>query len=143
MFLIELKFLSNNPITSHYPFGDPIILVRQSTSDKLDNTTEHIPHNKVGLLLGTEKYLTNGSINLYYTYRINAVVDLYKSGHIEYILVSGDNSNKNYDEPSTIKEDLIAEGIPTDMIYLDYAGFRTLDSIKWCVMFTVAFIVYW
>ncbi|WP_369997874.1 vancomycin high temperature exclusion protein [Winogradskyella sp.] len=88
-----------------------------------------IPKNKVGLLLGTGKYAASGNINLFYKYRIDAAVKLYKAGKIEYILVSGDNSRKDYDEPSDFKNDLIARGIPEDRIFLDYAGFRTLDSV--------------
>ncbi len=88
-----------------------------------------IPKNKVGLLLGTGKYAASGNINLFYKYRIDAVVKLYKAGKIEYILVSGDNSRKDYDEPTDFKKDLIAKGIPEDRIFLDYAGFRTLDSV--------------
>jgi SanA protein len=88
-----------------------------------------VPNKKVGLVLGTIKYLKNGQINLYYQYRINAAVELYKAGKIKYVLISGDNSTKSYDEPSTFKDDLVAKGIPAEKIYLDYAGFRTLDSI--------------
>lgn len=88
-----------------------------------------IPKNKVGLLLGTGKYAASGNINLFYKYRIDAAVKLYKAGKIEYILVSGDNSTKDYDEPSDFKNDLIAKGIPEENIFLDYAGFRTLDSV--------------
>lgn len=88
-----------------------------------------IPKNKVGLLLGTGKYAASGNINLFYKYRIDAAVQLYKAGKIEYILVSGDNSRKDYDEPSDFKSDLIARGIPESKIILDYAGFRTLDSV--------------
>lgn len=88
-----------------------------------------IPKNKVGLLLGTGKYAANGNINLFYKYRIDAAVKLYNAGKIEFILVSGDNSRKDYDEPSDFKNDLIARGIPEDKIVLDYAGFRTLDSV--------------
>lgn len=88
-----------------------------------------IPKNKVGLLLGTGKYAASGNINLFYKYRIDAAVKLYKAGKIEYILVSGDNSRKDYDEPSDFKNDLIAKGIPENRIFLDYAGFRTLDSV--------------
>ncbi|WP_299364511.1 ElyC/SanA/YdcF family protein [Winogradskyella sp.] len=88
-----------------------------------------IPKNKVGLVLGTGKYAANGNINLFYKYRIDAAVNLYEAGKIEFILVSGDNSRKNYDEPSDFKNDLIAEGIPKEKIFLDYAGFRTLDSV--------------
>ena len=93
------------------------------------DSVNDIPKNKVGLLLGTGKYAASGNINLFYKYRIDAAVMLYKSGKIEYILVSGDNSRKDYDEPTDFKKDLIAKGIPEDRIFLDYAGFRTLDSV--------------
>ncbi|WP_298417185.1 ElyC/SanA/YdcF family protein [uncultured Kordia sp.] len=103
--------------------------VEMSTKGKTFNTTTDIPENKVGLLLGTGKYLMNGNVNLFYKYRINAAVKLYKAKKIRYILVSGDNGSENYDEPTTFKEDLIGAGIPESRIILDYAGFRTLDSV--------------
>ena len=56
--------------------------------------TSKIPSNKVGLLLGTSKYVRNGYKNLYYTYRINAAIELYNAGKIKYILISGDNGTK-------------------------------------------------
>lgn len=96
-----------------------------------DNITE-TPSKKVGLLLGTAKYVKGGWINLYYTHRITAAVELYKAGKIEYILISGDNGRESYDEPTLMKEDLMAAGIPESAIYLDYAGFRTLDSVVRC-----------
>lgn len=104
-------------------------MVKNEVEGKLFDDVHSISFNKVGLLLGTAKILQNGKINLYYTYRINAAVELFNSGKIEYILVSGDNSTTNYDEPTTIKNDLIANGIPANKIFLDYAGFRTLDSV--------------
>lgn len=107
-------------------------LVEISASEKVYNSTDKIPYNKVGLFLGTGKILSNGRINLYYKYRIDAAVKLFKSGKVDYILVSGDNSTKDYDEPSTIKKDLINKGVPANRIYLDYAGFRTLDSVVRC-----------
>jgi SanA protein len=93
------------------------------------NNLDLIPKNKVGLVLGASKFAANGNINLFYLYRLNAADKLFKAGKIEYILVSGDNSRTDYDEPSDFKNDLIARGIPEDKIYLDYAGFRTLDSV--------------
>ncbi|MEP0262450.1 ElyC/SanA/YdcF family protein [Dokdonia sp.] len=88
-----------------------------------------IKKNKVGLVLGTAKTLVNGRINLYFKYRIEATVALYKEGKISFVLVSGDNSTKGYDEPTDFKEELIKRGIPSEKIFLDYAGFRTLDSV--------------
>ncbi len=104
------------------------IVIRSTKNLTFDSVTT-IPKNKVGLLLGTSKYLRNGYINLYYKYRVDATVRLYKAGKIAFVLISGDNGNTNYDEPSTFKEDLIKSGIPADKIFLDYAGFRTLDSV--------------
>ncbi|WP_299217717.1 ElyC/SanA/YdcF family protein [uncultured Dokdonia sp.] len=88
-----------------------------------------IEKNKVGLVLGTSKMLQNGRINLYFKYRIEATVALYKAGKIDFVLVSGDNSTSSYDEPTDFKNELIEKGIPEHKIFLDYAGFRTLDSV--------------
>lgn len=88
-----------------------------------------IPNNNVGLLLGTSPKLKNGKNNLYFDYRITATEELYKAGKIKYILISGDNCKESYNEPEEMKKALMEEGIPEEVIYLDYAGFRTLDSV--------------
>ncbi|MFT5915403.1 MAG: SanA protein [Bacteroidia bacterium] len=104
--------------------------VSQSTQKQVFTEIQLLPKNRVGLLLGTGKFVNHGAyINRYYTYRIQATWQLYKAGKIEFVLISGDNSREDYDEPSTMKADLVALGIPEDRIYLDYAGFRTLDSV--------------
>jgi len=104
-------------------------MVERTALNKIYSSVDGIPHNKVGLLLGTSKKARSGNVNLYYKYRIQAAVRLFKAGKVDYILVSGDNSTRYYDEPTTIKKDLITAGIPAERIYLDYAGFRTLDSV--------------
>ena len=73
--------------------------------DSLYDSVSDIPKNKVGLLLGVNKFAYNGNVNLFYKHRLDAAVALYKAGKIEYILVSGDNSRKNYDEPTNFKND--------------------------------------
>ena len=105
------------------------IVVELSTKSKTFDTVADIPNNKVGLVLGTSRRLVEGGLNPYYTYRIQATVDLFQAGKIQYVLVSGDNGSIYYNEPTTIKKDLVAEGIPEERIFLDYAGFRTLDSM--------------
>lgn len=114
----------------------PIVLVftanfsiEKNAENKTFSNSSEIKKNKVGLVLGTAKILKNGRINLYFKYRINATVELFKKGKIDFILVSGDNGNKNYDEPTDFKNELIKKGIPANRIFLDYAGFRTLDSV--------------
>ncbi len=106
--------------------------VKFTTSEKVYNIAQDVPHSKVGLLLGTGKHLSGGRINLYYKHRIEATVELFNAQKIDVVLVSGDNSRKDYDEPSTMKDDLMEKGVPADKIVLDYAGFRTLDSVVRC-----------
>ncbi len=106
--------------------------VRYSTRAQMYDEVASIPHRKVGLLLGTSKFLGKGWINHYYQYRIAAAVALFKAGKVDFILVSGDNGKSYYNEPETMQADLIAAGIPADRVVLDYAGFRTLDSILRC-----------
>lgn len=103
--------------------------IEKNAQEKVFSETQNIPKNKVGLILGTSKLLSDGRINLYYKYRLDAAVKLYNSGKIKYIVISGDNSSTNYDEPTDFKFDLIKAGIPENKIFLDYAGFRTLDSV--------------
>lgn len=88
-----------------------------------------IPAKRAALVLGCSKYLNNGRKNYFYKYRIEAAVKLFKAGKVNAIVVSGDNGNKSYDEPTQMHDDLVKHGIPSKYIQLDYAGFRTLDSI--------------
>ena len=96
---------------------------------KTYNSVAKIPKQRVGIVLGTSQKLANGQSNSFYTYRINATIQLYKAGKIAFVLVSGDNGTKYYNEPNVFKKDLIAGGIPEEKIFLDFAGFRTLDSM--------------
>lgn len=114
-------------------FLSVIFYCDQRVSDKAIGKTfsdvNKIPFNKVGLILGTAKFLSNGVENPYYRYRIQAATQLYRSGKINYIIASGDNSRVEYDEPTTMRSDLIAMGIDSSKIFLDFAGFRTFDSM--------------
>ncbi len=109
-------------------------IVNKTTASQLFSDVNAIPKNKVGLLLGTAKYQDKARhlVNPYYQNRIDATVALYMAGKIDYIIVSGDNSTAYYNEPALMKADLIAQGVPEGKIYMDNAGFRTLDSILRC-----------
>lgn len=90
---------------------------------------QSLPHRQVGVVLGTAKYYRTGVINQYYLYRMQGALNAYNSGKVNYLLLSGDNAQQSYNEPMTMRRDLIAAGVPAADIVLDYAGFRTLDSI--------------
>jgi SanA protein len=108
-------------------FADAV--VRKAGDGKLYNEVSTIPYNKVGLLLGTGKYIADRYLNPYYEYRIQASELLLKRGKIKYLIISGDNSRQDYNEPQTMKDDLVKKGIDSNLIFLDYAGFRTFDSM--------------
>ena len=105
------------------------IYVSDSADGKIYTDIKNTPKMPVALVLGTAKYVRRGKINYFYKYRIDAAAKLFKSGKIKAILVSGDNATKYYNEPVRMRDDLIKRGIPKSKIYMDFAGFRTLDSI--------------
>lgn len=104
-------------------------LVSKAGINKTYSSVEEVPNTRYGLLLGTSKYVKNGRKNLYFQYRIDAATLLLQSGKIKYLIISGDNGNKSYDEPTDMKNELILNGIDSTKLFLDYAGFRTFDSI--------------
>lgn len=104
-------------------------MVAKATDNAVYSSLKTLPYNQVGVLLGTSKYSRLGGFNDHYRLRVDAAYQLYQAGKIDYILISGDNSTRFYDEPSTIRRDLLKKGIPPERIYRDYAGFRTLDSV--------------
>lgn len=103
--------------------------VEHRTETLIYNTVDSVPHNKVALLLGTSPLNRLGRANSYFTNRINTAAALFHAGKADYILASGDNHTRQYDEPTAMRDSLIAHGVPADRIILDYAGFRTLDSV--------------
>ncbi|PCJ25048.1 MAG: protein SanA [Flavobacteriales bacterium] len=105
------------------------IIIVNLTKDSIYSTISTTPEKQVALILGTSKYTSRGNTNLFFKYRIVAAADLYLLGKVKHIIVSGDNRTKNYNEPKQMRKALIALGVPTEAITLDYAGFRTLDSV--------------
>lgn len=100
-----------------------------SCSDCHDTPQECESENAVGLVLGCSKYLAKGQLNYYYEGRMQAAADLWKSGKVRCIIVSGDNRVKNYNEPATMRKSLIEMGVPAEKIVQDYAGLCTYDSV--------------
>lgn len=108
------------------------IIVVRSARHRIFSSTENLPHNKAGLVLGTGKLLAGGGINPYFQNRVAAAAELYKAGKVECLIISGDHSKADYNEPQDFKDELVKLGIPAEKIVLDYAGFRTFDSMVRC-----------
>lgn len=102
--------------------------ISYQTQDQLYFTAEDVEPVNVAVVLGTSKYLGK-VLNEYYLHRINAAITLYQQDKVSNFLLSGDNAHRSYNEPWTMKRDLLRSDVPEEHIYLDYAGFRTLDSV--------------
>lgn len=105
------------------------IRVGQGAQKRIYTEIDSIPYNKVALLLGTNPLNRWGRPNSYFTNRINTAAELYHAGKVDFIIASGDNHIRQYDEPTAMRDSLMAHGVPEDRIILDFAGFRTLDSV--------------
>ncbi len=93
-------------------------------------TAGEVPTADVALVLGTARLLADGRPNVFYTARIALAAELFRTGKVRGLIVSGDNSRSDYDEPTSMKADLVAGGVPERFITCDYAGFSTLDSVR-------------
>lgn len=106
-----------------------VVYTTRSNSYFFINT---LPSNKVGLVLGTSKTTTEGKENLFFKYRIEAAARLFNEGKVGTLILSGNNDSKYYNEPLDMQKALMKMGIPETALQLDYAGFRTFDSIIRC-----------
>jgi SanA protein len=103
--------------------------IPHDTCAYLCNNVNDVPCQKVALVLGAAAKLKSGQPNPYFSKRIRAAQELYAAGKVRAFMLSGDNSREYYNEPQDMKDALAAVGVPDSIIYLDYAGFRTLDSV--------------
>jgi SanA protein len=99
------------------------------TDSRVFKDTNALPENDVALVLGTASTLRDGIVNPHFKARMEAAAYLYQEGKVKHLLLSGDNHTKGYDEPTSMKEALLNLRVPESAITLDYAGFRTLDSV--------------
>ena len=103
--------------------------IERVSSAYLFDRMEQLPHNRVGVVLGTSARVRSGRPNRYFEHRMQAAAELYHAGKVERLLVSGDNRTMHYNEPWAMRKALIEAGVDSAHIALDHAGFRTLDSM--------------
>jgi SanA protein len=134
------KFSTKQKVAILFILAELFLAFTVYSNKKINNYSEKLicsdinllENFNVGLLLGTSQKLKNGLDNQFFKFRIDATVLLFNAGKIKYIIVSGDNSTKSYNEPLDMKIALLKRGIPESVIFLDYAGFRTYDSVIRC-----------
>ncbi|WP_439327685.1 SanA/YdcF family protein [Lonepinella sp. BR2357] len=130
---ITLKWLFYTVISLLFIAVLTLILIDQyvgyKVRDDIYQKVENTPYRPYAVVLGTAKYVTKNVPNQFYNHRLESTKALFDAQKIDYVLLSGDNRTLQYNEPRTMRRDLIKMGIAPQYLYPDYAGFRTLDSI--------------
>ncbi|WP_328871188.1 YdcF family protein [Streptomyces sp. NBC_00287] len=103
----------------------PMTWMYVSTGDRL-RTVADAPRTDVAVVFGAG--LWQGEPSPYLAHRLDAAAELYRAGRVEVVLVTGDNSREEYDEPDAMRAYLARHGVPDARIVSDYAGFDTWDS---------------
>lgn len=103
----------------------PSAWTHAAAADRL-GTTERAPAAEVAVVFGAG--LWNGRPTPYLARRLDAAAELYRTGKVKVVLVTGDNSRTEYDEPNAMRAYLARSGVPEDRIVSDFAGFDTWDS---------------
>jgi vancomycin permeability regulator SanA len=97
-----------------------------SVADARVRTTADAPPQQVVMVFGAG--LWQGRPSPYLANRLKAAAELYRDGKVKVVLVTGDNSRKEYDEPDAMRTYLREHGVPDNRIVSDFAGFDTWDS---------------
>ncbi|MFJ8884059.1 vancomycin high temperature exclusion protein [Streptomyces sp. NPDC102402] len=97
-----------------------------ATADARVRTTADAPARQVAVVFGAG--LREGRPSPYLAHRLDTAAELYRNGTVRVVLVTGDNSRVEYDEPDAMRAYLTGRGVPDSRIVSDYAGFDTWDS---------------
>jgi vancomycin permeability regulator SanA len=97
-----------------------------ASTARFRTSPDDVPTLPVALVLGAG--VTGDRPSPLLARRLDLAAELFRRGKVRALLVSGDNSTKDYDEPTVMRAYLMAKGIPDRKIVRDYAGFDTWNS---------------
>jgi SanA protein len=95
---------------------------------RLHEQLAQVPPKTVAIVLGALVY-PKGRLSDTVSDRVACGLALYRAGKVKRILVSGDHGRRDYDEVNAMADALVRDGVPPQHVFLDHAGFRTLDSM--------------
>jgi SanA protein len=93
---------------------------------RIYSSTE-VPVRRVAIVFGAG-LTRNGATTPVLSDRVSAAANLYFTGKVEKLLMSGDNRFVEYNEPEAMRQKALSLGVPNDAIVLDYAGRRSYDT---------------
>jgi SanA protein len=90
-------------------------------------TASEVPSHQIAIVFGAGLW-RNGSPTPVLADRVTEAAELYFSGKVEKLLMSGDNRFVEYNEPEAMRQLALSLGVPNEAIILDYAGRRSYDT---------------
>ena len=72
---------------------------------------------------------TDGSLSHMLRDRLIRGVELYHAGASPKLLMSGDHGRVNYDEVNAMKAYAVENGVPSEDVFMDHAGFSTYETV--------------
>jgi SanA protein len=104
----------------------PRLVTAWSTRNRV-YTIESAPVRRAAIVFGAGLW-RDGSPTPVLRDRVATAAQLYFAGKVEKLLMSGDNSYVEYNEPGAMRGYALDLGVPEEAIVLDYAGRRTYDT---------------
>ncbi len=104
--------------------------VISATDGRLQTSMTEVPveePKRIGIVFGAKVWDDGSPSNSLYD-RIITGVELYRAGRVKTLLMSGDKTGENYDEPGTMKKLAIQLGVPDADILIDNDGKKTYDT---------------
>lgn len=88
---------------------------------------EEVTPRPLAIVLGAGVY-PSGRLTPVLADRMRTAIALYQAGKVQKLLLSGDNSVVEYNEPARMGDFARDQGLPESALAYDYAGRRTYDS---------------
>jgi SanA protein len=106
------------------------LYILQGGKGRVFHRLEEIPTNTVGLVLGTDLIRPDGSTNIHFWNRTTAAANIFASGKVKRLIISGNPNNRGFNEVLEMRKVLLEKGVPDEAMALDTNGLRTLDSVR-------------
>ncbi|MBQ0033702.1 MAG: YdcF family protein [Bacteroidales bacterium] len=100
--------------------------IMRAADGRCFDRAEDLPASQWGILFGTGR---NRRANEYYDSRLAAAIELYQTGKISFVFISGENLHKDYQEVDSMYQAMLAIGVPPERIVCDTAGRDTYSTL--------------
>lgn len=108
----------------------PNLYVSWRSANQYSDQVDSLAPFQWALVLGCSPKLKGGKPNPFFESRMDACLQLYRAGKVQFFILSGDNLAADYNEPALMRDALLKRGIPAEKLVLDGMGIDTYKSLK-------------